>query len=285
MRNNFLGRWIDSPRAPRFMSKMTNTKPPVIGTCRLCLVQDVELLDSHIVPRWAYKRLHANRGNPIPVMLGGGVAIQKPKQFSEYLLCSACEKRFAEVEQPVSQALCQADGTAPYKGLVGDVVASDPATPLRAVLPGRLDLSSLLYFSSSVIWRASVATIVDNCSLGARYSDEFRQYLLGTGGFPANAACVVTLHDHPLASGFEMGRFFSIPSSEKHVGYHTHQLVICGARFNLLVGGRLPGFARGLCIARSAEPLVILAPHDALFDQLGPWLQAQKPKGAIARPM
>jgi len=264
---------------------MTKSATKTVGTCRLCRAAGVELQDSHIVPRWAYKRLHADRGNPTPVMLGGGIAIQKPKQFSEYLLCRGCEKRFADVENPVSRVLCQADGSAPYKDLVGQVVASDPATPLRAALPGRLNLPELLYFASSVIWRASVSTVVDNCNLGPRYNDEFRKYLLGTGEFPNNAACVVTLHDHPLASGFELGRFFSMPSSDRHVGYHTHQLVIFGARFNLLVGGLLPGFGQRLCIARGVEPMVILAPHDALIDQLGAWLGAQKPKGAIARPL
>jgi hypothetical protein len=262
---------------------MNNSPSKVVGTCRLCRAQSIELQDSHIVPRWAYKRLHADRGNPTPVMLGGGIAIQRPKQYSEYLLCRPCEERFGDNENSVSRVLCQADGHAPYKDLVGDVVASDSATPLRAALPGRLNLQELLYFAASVIWRASVSTVIENCNLGPRYNDEFRHYLLGSGAFPCNAACVLTLHDRPLASGFELGRFFSIPSSERHVGYHAHQLVIFGARFNLLVGGILPGFAR-LCIARAVEPMVILAPHDALFDQLGPWLEAQKPKGAIARP-
>jgi hypothetical protein len=66
-----------------------------IGTCRLCLIPDIELRDSHFVPRAFYK-LFRERGlhGMDPVMSSQERSMLSQRQAKDYLLCAICEDRF-----------------------------------------------------------------------------------------------------------------------------------------------------------------------------------------------
>ncbi len=96
-----------------------------------------------------------------------------------------------------------------------------------ATLVKSVSIESLVYFCTSVFWRASVmdwwssGKKYEQISLGDRYQEEIRQYLLGEGEFPQNAAVTIilsTLHQPVIAFNFPVSvRIETLPfSSSPH---------------------------------------------------------------------
>ncbi len=212
----------------------------MIGTCRLCVAENADLQNSHIVPKWAYRRVRGRGRYPDSIVLQGGIAAQKSKQYHEHLLCRACEALIEPAERKVATYVYQPGGGAPFNDLVGNVVTATESG-FRFATPGKLSLPDLVHFATSVIWRASVSSIVKNCTLPVEQSDQFRRYLLGQESFPDCAACIVTFYDIPLADGSEFGALFTLPSTEYPEEGTTvrHTVLICGADFDIYVGDEL----------------------------------------------
>lgn len=63
--------------------------------CALCLKPNVDLLNSHYIPKGLYKVLRKPLlKNPNPVRVSRSMALLTTEQTSDYLLCAECEKRF-----------------------------------------------------------------------------------------------------------------------------------------------------------------------------------------------
>jgi hypothetical protein len=102
------------------------------GDCRLCLVKGVELRDSHIMPKFSYRRARAKGAGGDPVHIRNGKAFQASAQITEYLLCAHCEQRIGDVETSVSRLLPLNDGDpAPLLDLVGLVTERQAAATDR----------------------------------------------------------------------------------------------------------------------------------------------------------
>ena len=80
------------------------TMPTRVGTCHMCLRPDVELQESHIVPKWCYKCMRCTVPGevPDPVMIGGA-AFHTSRQVTEHLLCKNCERVLNPAETYVSR--------------------------------------------------------------------------------------------------------------------------------------------------------------------------------------
>src|SRR5688572_5284560 len=63
-----------------------------LGTCKLCLREGVELLDSHLLPKAGYRLLREGPG-VAPVVLRE-VMIMKDEQVRDYVFCASCEDLF-----------------------------------------------------------------------------------------------------------------------------------------------------------------------------------------------
>lgn len=197
----------------------------VTGKCALCPADNVELIDSHVLPRWVYRRLH-NLGHPGQLIAtGGGKVGYSSKQDSKHLLCRACEDRFGEREQYVSGLVVQADDSFPALAMV--TVESTVLPGVELAQPSGLDVDQLTYFACSVFWRADVAQSVPVVSLGGRGA-AIGVYLLG-GPFPDDVFLEVRLLD-PAAASFA-ARTASAP--ESHPSGTLHDLVVLGIRFRL----------------------------------------------------
>ena len=128
-----------------------------VGTCRLCLAQNVDLQDSHILPKAAYRRIRPPPGEPdvSPIMLADGVARFTDRQLTEPLLCSACEQRIGQRERAFLEVCAHEDGSFPAANLVPPLQSSDRG--LQEADGSALPVNDLVYFVLSVLWRSSEA--------------------------------------------------------------------------------------------------------------------------------
>lgn len=95
---------------------------PVIGECRLCLRNGVELQDSHFLSKGIYKILRdSNASNPNPFLVTAGKSVQTSHQLKRHLFCKSCEERLNKNGERWVLSKCrQSDGSCP----LADVLAS-----------------------------------------------------------------------------------------------------------------------------------------------------------------
>ncbi len=149
------------------------------GQCKLC-GHGCQLQESHIVPRWAYKRLHGDKARPTqPVQMINGVAVQMPKQIKEPLLCTMCEQEIGIVEKTVAGMVT---GSHPFSSLFSSRSWDAKLGAWLADASG-VDFVTLCRFAVSIFWRASVASSVPKVRLGP-YDELCRGYLAGESPFP-----------------------------------------------------------------------------------------------------
>jgi hypothetical protein len=167
----------------------------LIGVCRLCHQEGVELVRSHIIPAWAYRRVCDDPGAPKLEYSAGRVAFTYA-QVKEPMLCQRCEQRFHLEETYVAELaysrgrfpLLERIASAPILGRDGNRIHWVSAI-------GALDPHRLVYFGVSVIWRAAVAEEVDagKPKLGEKYGEVFRRFLLDQIPFPSDARMQVSV--------------------------------------------------------------------------------------------
>lgn len=265
------------------MTRRPNVQQTV-GTCPLCLTPNVALIESHVMPAWAYKRVRADgSAEPNPVKITPEVAVQTSKQVKQPLLCRPCDGvLLGPNDDLVSRLVVQKDLSAPFLQQLGTTVER-AGVSWRLALPGSLDLAAICYFGSSVIWRASISRVVPNCQLGP-YAEAFRQYLLGTAQFPSSAACLVFFHDNPPENTpYTLDRLFTMPISTRQDGFHQHEFMVCGLHYRLFVGGRIPEFARIVCVAHGTNKRVLLGAYEEIVPWLAPMFRSGKARGQLAK--
>src|SRR5947208_4164630 len=92
----------------------------MIGKCKLCVREGVELQGSHFLPKGAYKRLRDSTSkNPNPYLLTVKGAVQTSWQMKAPLLCRDCEQRFQKSgENWVLKHCLQGDGSFPLASIL-----------------------------------------------------------------------------------------------------------------------------------------------------------------------
>lgn len=87
------------------MTEIT-TKPldndPVIGTCALCDTENMELRESHIIPRFVYLWLKETSSTPF-IRSNDDVNIRHQDGEKTHLLCSDCETKFSGWENELAK--------------------------------------------------------------------------------------------------------------------------------------------------------------------------------------
>jgi len=233
------------------------TSGPVMGDCRLCPAVGVPLMDSHIIPKWAYRRARdpsrAN-GAPDPVQIEEGAAIQTSTQIKEYMLCNDCEQRMGRDEDYVSRLAYQEDGTL---GLTQNLPkgsmfrAGGPYA--RGVSLSHLDCSAIARFAASVFWRAHVAEKqkISSLKLWKPQVEALRRYVLRERPLPYQMCLTV----FALVDGEELTSVHSgtltTPATAKRGDNSLHQFVVAGLLFNLTTGTQS---TPRLCLACGPSP-------------------------------
>ena len=101
----------------------------------------------------------------------------------------------------------------------------------------------LVYFASSVFWRAAVHRWrlddheLSRPTIGPKYEAELRSFLQGQQGFPKNAAIWVVVSASKITRSAMLFPYREQKTSE----YWQYKFTIPGIAFRLFLGGRLPG--------------------------------------------
>lgn len=89
--------------------KRKRPKPPVIGTCRLCIKEGQVLKESHIISKFHFQECRGPEGNFRLMTSDGQAKIQDG--YKEHLLCEACEQKRSKWESYARQVILGPHGT------------------------------------------------------------------------------------------------------------------------------------------------------------------------------
>ena len=169
----------------------------MLGKCKLCLREGVELKNSHYISAAVYRALRDEvpGKNPNPFHLSQGHSIQSSNQDRAHLLCAECELRFSKGgENWFFRHSMKKDGRFKLLDMLkaGQASVLDGATPIlyEADKFPAINVDALVYFATSVFWRGSIHGWNDDGSVPVNlhgYADQFRRYLLGERRFPKHA--------------------------------------------------------------------------------------------------
>jgi hypothetical protein len=255
----------------------------MMGQCRLCLRDNQTLIDGHVAPAWAYRRIMSGISQPAqPVQIQDDTAVLTNKQVTEYMLCNDCEQKLCVWEKYASTTLVQADGTFPWLVQSRDVaMALNGGDPLGYLDSSSLDTETLSRFAASVVWRASVSEeACPKVDLGHRYEESFRRYLKGEAPFPSHASLIVYLLTVPVKGLPPADRIVTLPTQMRDGPCMRHWFILCGVAFYLFVGNRIPVLHRRMCFAATKHVHTIGS--DWVMADLGRAVMEAKAKGRLA---
>jgi hypothetical protein len=216
------------------------------------------LCDSHIVPKWSYKRMrHNSFKNKNPMFIRSGKAIQTSDQVREYLLCSACEQHIGKFDSWASHVLYQADHTAP-------ILNRAHRAPERWLVLTEGDAAMLSRFCLSVFWRAHASSRLDT-SLG-NYGDAVRKYLLDDHLLPSEISLVTCFYECKPGGGSQIDALATLPTSSRNTGFYQHRFVLFGLDAILAVGKLVPPVYKRYCLIQSMPRRLILEDSDQVIE-------------------
>ncbi|MCE5979093.1 hypothetical protein [Pseudomonas sp. JR33AA] len=222
-----------------------------MGCCALCK-SEADLIDSHLIPKSAYKHLRGlpenGGGSPIRIDGGQGNASQSDLQITQYLLCRVCEDLFSKHGEKVIGRLWGTHSGFPLVNqlLACEVRGSHEGYSLHdhSVLD-RKDVDGLIYFALSIFWRAHVwnwtgKTDPYKKALGSKYEQEIREFLLGLQSL---GDMLLMLNVNTNA---ELNSFARLPQAYRKNGVTHHVFSLLGIEFSLFLGGSISPEQRSL---------------------------------------
>ena len=237
----------------------------MIGTCKLCHKNDVDLQDSHLIAQTFYRKIRRSEGaNNSLVAISKDSVRFTDEQIHDYVLCAECEQRFGQVEDWVSRRCLQADGSFQLRDvLVAQArLGNDPEMHVVAGKAAQIGAEQYVYFAASILWRAGVhvwrgaGSGSVSVQLGL-YKEQLRLYLLGQTPLPVDVAIGVIIAEKADTTD----QFFTTPVLLDTKGYCHYEIVIPGIQFGIFVGQKMPNEARVACLLRSDDNLVFLTDH------------------------
>ena len=208
--------------------------------------KDPDLKDSHLMPKSLYGALrnaYPESGKDLVfAKKSTRSAIFTDRQVKRPFLCASCEERLNKYGENIVAREChRGEGKFILLNKIQSVDASFVHNGERWVNSAHqqdLYSSEYLYFAASIIWRASAGDWGDDLnlyhgSLGEKYQEQIRCYLLGESGFPKNVYLAVYID-----SDDDILPLMSFPVVSKKIGYHHHIFYIPGIKFSFVIGGK-----------------------------------------------
>jgi hypothetical protein len=230
------------------------------GKCKLCLRENVELQNSHLIPAAAYKLIRNSDGST-PIVMKSTVTIKKDEQVTDYLLCGDCEQRFSnQGEQYVLRYCNNFEGGFRLNNLL-DTLKPLEVHNTTAIYAGgqipEIDMEKLAYFAASIMWRGSAHSWrsgkdpAKTPSLGS-HEESFRKYLMGEGPFPEHAFLGVD-----VVSDKNLWPLVFVPYGGRGDDMTwTYVFPFLGLIFLFRVGNSIPKDLLRFCAYRSPEKII-----------------------------
>ncbi len=260
----------------------------VIGTCKLCQSQGVELRDSHLLPKAGYRLITKSQGGDAPVLMNSEITISKDEQVRGHVFCKDCEDLFSKNGERWVLKKCYRDGEgfALKDALDAAEPEYDDGNLLKVYAATKLaeiDIPKLVYFAASVFWRASIHGWKSGKrklilpTLGPKYEEQFRQYLLGNENFPGKATLWLS-----VITEKGLWNYFTFPYGGKENGYFRSQFQFLGFMFTLYIGNLVPMRKSRFCLANSAEHYIAMskAANGMVLTHAGKLRAKSKPVGS-----
>jgi hypothetical protein len=230
-----------------------------IAFCALCR-HIHELRNSHLLPKKAYSALVPLGGKQNYRVTNSDEYYTTSRHFTDYLLCSGCEKRFDKFGEGWVLRNSHKKNGFLFRDALGPpaFIDSDGLQWFTAGSLPQLRLERFVYFGLSVFWRAGVhvwirGRSVVHIDLGC-YLEPIRKYLEvdlpGTQAFPDYIAL------HIQVSALKIPYVMNAP--EGHNGLYAFQ--IPGLIFKLFTGIDLPTKITNLSTAPSPSGFVSIDP-------------------------
>jgi hypothetical protein len=212
---------------------------PITGKCKLCLMEGVELLESHFVSRKLY--YSGKKKLEFVNLIDAGI---DPEELKAHLLCRECEKRFSvngevEVLKHVAPKYVLKPLPLAEKMKVAWARDNERSAPRHNARDFDLDTDKFAYFALSIIWRRTIhewSPAVPRWELG-QFAEDMRRYLLGEIPFPANMSVLLMVCSDTVSR-----RMWTVPSQSVEVGCLNFFFDVRGIRFRVMMG-HLPAFA------------------------------------------
>ena len=218
--------------------------------CSLCH-EIKELQKSHYISSSFYKALAQGfapyDAAPVVNDFDQGKVFRSNKQPQKELLCSECEQLFSQKGENNVAKLCHRKNGKFLLRQILENVSESGVTPQGTVyylgdgeIKNKIDIDSFIYFALSVLWRGSITKWPkpydgNYGSLGSKYEEEFRKFLLGKAHLTPHVSVDVQVDfDDPIYPSIICPMF----NREKiqNLRFHLHQIFIPGIRIKVMLG-------------------------------------------------
>lgn len=244
---------------------------PTTGICALCRTPDSNLLGSHIVPEFFYKRVYTKTHKFTSISLDEAehLAIEQ-KGYRENLLCAVCETKFSKWEGELSRFV--------------DQVISDSYTTCKTTQVGIVTVvSEVNYFSVkmavlSIFWRMSISQhkLFSVYKLGP-YEEDFRS-LLDQQKEPAVTEYPVLLSKCIFDGAFLPGILFPISRGRYNGKLIMQSVVLNGILFDCVMTRTrsIPEEVVAFSLQPSGRVLISSKSYEQLGMDIGQFSQRMK---------
>ena len=218
-----------------------------MGTCQLCQSKN-NLKKGHYIPKSIFRAVAKSHQpydqDPILISSYRNSAIFSSYQPTQKLLCTACEQRFSRFgESPVSRLIYGSRGF-PLRDTLKGIVPSGTFRTKRFwngyAISQEIDSDAFKYFILSILWRGSVGKWPKPYSsfrdaLDVKYSEHFRNFLLGQCHFPSSVCISVYVDFEQPSKACMIPPNKGTQQSGQKVDYYY--FLIPGMQFEVRVGG------------------------------------------------
>lgn len=231
-----------------------------LGTCPFCERAGVQLVDSHIIPRWAFRRVRGTGAKGDPILVSTEASVQTAKQMSEPMLCAPCDQALGVYDR-CGANLAYRDGRA--KVLDRCTAHAVPGESWQlGNFSESIDVDGLSRFGAAVFWRGHHARCTPRCNIGDSHARALRLFLRNQKPFPRTLTLTLTVY---VGSG--SGRNLAAdslwePTSETEEGLRTSDFMACGLEFRLHSGASREEGILEICLQNSMSRAFVIAPTD-----------------------
>lgn len=231
------------------------------GVCKLCLRHNVDLLNSHFLPRSVYSLLRTDEYEP--VFYSSKSAYPGSKQTKDCVFCCKCEQLFSKQgENWVAPLLPKLAGRFPLRERLvkqAPLQTDGKAALFIASSNAEIDVPKLTHFAVGCFYKASVhpwSGRIDRDAympLPAEDVEGLRLYLNGQANLPTSVALMVTVDSLPTVWQAAVYPY----RAEPLLGFRRYLFYVPGILFQLMIGNDVQNAFKWCINGHANHPVIV----------------------------